>query len=160
IAHFRHWWEADPGLTPLAIEQAGPDAYVAGRIVSRLQDRDIADLLPAVIVLGRFDEEMLAAAMDEAPDAERLDQVVQALAEQEWITLSIDVVSGLRVLAVSPGLLPMLWEWTRRPEQQPRLAAARERLAEPLRDRLENAPLPSLTAELVVAALREYPPGL
>lgn len=159
LAHYRRWWEADPRLVPAVIARAGPDAYIAERIVARLQDRDIAGLLPAMILLGRFDEEMLAAAMDEPPDADGLDRVAEALAEQEWITLSLDAGAGLRVLALSPGLLPLLWEWVRRPEQRPRLVAARERLAGPLRDRMENASLSALTAELVIAALRGYPPG-
>lgn len=159
LAHYRRWWEADPELAPAVIARAGPDAYIAERIVARLQDRDIAGLLPAMILLGRFDEQMLAAAMDEPPDADGLDRVVEALAEQEWITLSLDAGTGLRVLALSPGLLPLLWEWARRPEQRSRLGTARERLAGPLRDRMENANLSALTAELVVAALRGYPPG-
>ena len=138
IAHYRHWWEAEPGLSPRTITEAGPDAYVSVRIVARLANREIATLLPALILLGRLDEKMLAAAMDEPPSAQRLTAVIEALAEQEWIVLSVDPDTGLRVLALSAGLLPMLWAWVRRPEQQPRLAAARERLARPLRDRLEN----------------------
>ena len=160
IRLYRRWWESEPALKPAAIEAAGPDAYVAARIVSRLEDPDIVALLPALIVLGRLDEVMLAAAMAEQPGTDRVNRVVGALAEQEWINLSFDGDSGLRVLAIAPGLLPLLWEWVRRPDQQPGLAAAKERLAEPLRDRLENASLSSLTPELIVAALQEYEPGL
>ena len=159
IAHYRSWWEDEPELTPQTITEAGPDAYVAVRIVSRLQDSDLVDLLPALTLLARFDEIMLADAMGEPPNSDRVNRVVEALAGQEWTEISIDSATGLRVLALAEGLLPMLREWAHRPEQQPRLAAARDRLAGPLQDRLEYASLSTLTAELVSAALREYAPG-
>ena len=159
VAHYRKWWEDEPELSPQQITAAGPDAYVAGRIVLRLRDRDVLTLLPALILLGRFDEVMLATAMGEPPGSDRVKRVVELLAEQEWIEASTDAISGLRVLVVSQGMLPMLRVWARRPEQQPRLAAARDRLVGPLRDRLERASLSTLSAELVMAALREYSPG-
>src|SRR5262249_45844056 len=134
VAHYRGWWEDEPGLRPEEIADAGPDAYVEGRIVARLRDRDIEEILPAVILLGRFDEAMLAAALAAEPGAPRVVQIAELLADQEWIDASVDADNGLRVLSVSDGLLPMLRAWADRPEQRPRLAAARARLTAPLRD--------------------------
>ena len=111
VAHYRKWWEDEPELSPQQITAAGPDAYVAGRIVLRLRDRDVLTLLPALILLGRFDEVMLATAMGEPPGSDRVKRVVELLAEQEWIEASTDAISGLRVLVVSQGMLPMLRVW-------------------------------------------------
>src|SRR5205823_14704307 len=48
VAHYRRWWQDEPELRPEAINEGGPDAYVEGRIVARLRDRDLEDVLPAV----------------------------------------------------------------------------------------------------------------
>jgi hypothetical protein len=152
VALFREWWEDEPGLAADTVAAAGLEAYVELRIVGRLHDEDVEGLLPALAVLGRADEDTLAECLP-ADRRDELDAVVEKLAEQEWITVSIDMASDLRVLAVAPGLLPLLRDWADR-RRRSETETARSDLVTSLLRRLHGAQLDTLTPELVAAALR------
>jgi hypothetical protein len=152
VGLFREWWEDEPGLAAERVAAAGLDAYVELRIVGRLHDEDLEGLLPALAVLGRVDEDTLAGCLP-AHRYDARDLVIEELAEQEWITVSIDMASDLRVLAVAPGLLPLLQDWAER-RRRSETESARSHLVTSLLRRLHEAQLDALTPELVAAALR------
>ena len=154
LGHYRAWWTDEPDLSAKTIEASGTDSYIEGRILSRLGDPDVEDLLPAFVVLrGQLDARVIEHWFGQL-DEERVGRVIERLAEQEWVELSTMPVSGTLSLTVSRGLWPLLQAWFRKEPNNSRVEAAARRLSGHLAGRLAKDELGSLTAELVMAALQ------
>ncbi|CAM2011030.1 hypothetical protein [Acanthopleuribacter pedis] len=97
LALYSDWLDQEPDLD-LTKAAKDEDRYVARRIVGRITDPLLKDLLPAVALLGRFDKPTLAAAMPHA-GADQLDRAWLDLTGLEWISSQgafLSVLDGLR----------------------------------------------------------------
>ncbi|HEU4349734.1 MAG TPA: AAA family ATPase, partial [Actinoplanes sp.] len=150
LALYRSWWQAEPELSAQRLRTAGMDAYVEVRIAGRLQDPELERVLPAVALLGRFDESMLAPVTSPG----RAPAIVARLAEQEWVETTTDPDTGDRILQVEELLRPRLLVWAGRPERRESLETLRAGLAVPLAALLAEQPLDRLSADHVLAAVR------
>ena len=157
LSLYRSWWDVDKTLSAARLHAAGPDAYVEVRIVGRLRDPALVVVLPAVALLGRFDEEMLAPACTEIPLS--VGEIMQRLAEQEWIDSDEDMLTDRRLLQIEEPLQPRLLKWAQAPERRSLLDHARSQLLQPLRTTLASQPLRELGVRHVLAALRLCPGG-
>ncbi|MFC7530846.1 AAA family ATPase [Actinoplanes sp. GCM10030250] len=156
LALYRSWWQSDRALTGERLRTAGEDAYVEARIAGRLQDPALERLLPAVALLGRFDETLLAPVAADAGTTAVT--AIARLAEQEWVETATHPDTGDRVLQVAELLLPRLLRWAGRSERRARLDAARTRLAQRLTEHLAEKDLDRIGADHVITALRLVAP--
>ena len=149
---YRSWFaDDDDPLTVARLDAAGHDAYVSARIVQRLRDSALLQVLPAAALLGRFDQATLAPVCRSHGLEPR--DVFDRLAEQEWIDVGADALTGARVLEVEPHLHPRLLAWARAPERSAALERAARALREPLEAALREVPLDQLSTATVAAAL-------
>jgi hypothetical protein len=91
------------------IKQAQSYRYIEYRIIRRLGDPTLEKLLPAVALLGHFDEPMLRAASDLSEY--EFDSVFGRLQEQEWVTTIYlgRQENGRRLFKVADGIREQLW---------------------------------------------------
>jgi hypothetical protein len=128
--------------------------YVRDRIVPR-QGTSSRRLLPAVVLLRRFDRSMLAAADQRGHSV--LDEAWQELATTEWISTHVDRDLKTTFLEVERAMLERLEAYYHAPDQRNEYEAARREAAGGLDSLVRNRPLDELTADLVDAALRCLP---
>ena len=146
------------------------DVYVERRIIGRIQPRDgVADghrrlaedvraLLPAAVLLGRFDGAMLGAT--HAWSVDRFDAAFRELASQEWIDVQRGEAPDARFLTIDRNLLPRLRAYFDAASRR----AATDRVAESLGPALaevvdSTSDVAAIPVELVDAALRLLPPA-
>src|SRR5262249_25087177 len=80
---YAEWVRWKPGLIDKDILNDDVDQFVQIRVLDRLQQTGLQPLLPAVAVLGRFDDETLRVATNwNGDDFPRL---FRTLGEQEWV---------------------------------------------------------------------------
>jgi len=152
------WVRGEPDLTIAELRASRSDLYVETRIVGRLKNPDVERLLPAVVALGRFDQEMLLPAFDLGEQA--LADAERDLASAEWIDVQRDEALDTTFLEVDRNLRPRLEAYFRR-EHPGLLREAARRLAPGL-SRLvgdPERPLSRLGFDHVDAALRLLPPA-
>src|SRR5207249_3662222 len=108
------------------------DPYVELRIIRRITDPTIAALLPAVIMLRRFDKAMLLIAFEQLP--QHLDKspavfaaVFGHLASLEWINYVDD--QGKTFLNIDQHLWPRLRKYYDDPTRKPLWNAIQTALA-------------------------------
>jgi hypothetical protein len=143
-------WVREVG--PSAVDQisAGDsDPYIERRIIGRIRQDDVVEqLLPAAVLLRRFDENLIRPAFRGSDPA--FSDAIRDLTSQEWVDIR-DERSGVTVLQIDPNLLPRLRaHYDRRPAY---LTAARQSLAPAVRQRIEQSGLGDLSAELVSSAI-------
>src|SRR5262249_42492808 len=96
-------------LTPQDIVSADSDRYIELRIMRRIPLGPLLTALPAVGLLGRFDPDLLRAALPALPD---FDEMFSELRQQEWISrrgpdyYEIDEALGRRLLAYCEQAAP------------------------------------------------------
>jgi hypothetical protein len=130
------------------------DVYVEARVRRRLGDRWGA-LLPVVVVLRRFDQAMLAAAL---PD-EDAEAAWRELRSTEWVAGTFDRTSRAFFLEIDAGLLERLDAYFTQPGHAGQLEAARQMAAPGLQDLVRQAAaVRELPPDAVEAALRVLPP--
>jgi len=130
------------------------DVYVEARVRRRLGDRWGA-LLPVVVVLRRFDQAMLAAAL---PD-EDAEAAWRELRSTEWVAGTFDRTSRAFFLEIDTGLLERLDTYFMQPGHAAQLEAARQMAAPGLQDLVRRAAaVRELPPDAVEAALRVLPP--
>jgi hypothetical protein len=130
------------------------DVYVEARVRRRLGDRWGA-LLPVVVVLRRFDQAMLAAAL---PD-EDAEAAWRELRSTEWVAGTFDRTSRAFFLEIDTGLLKRLDTYFMQPGHAAQLEAARQMAAPGLQDLVRRAAVVrELPPDAVEAALRVLPP--
>ena len=128
LSLYADWIREDPDVLPEVISSGETDPYVEVRILKRITDGALRKILPAAVLLRRFDIEMLR---DVAPGGDQaLRRVYRDLGAQEWIDYQQDA------LQVDVNLLPRLERYYRH--------EARRYLL----DRAQDALRPSLTALL------------
>lgn len=81
---FRRWAEDDPTIETTLRDPAVRDPYVELRIIRRLGQVDIRELLPAAALLRRFTQETLGAVLSTTDPARRRSGI-EELSQQEWI---------------------------------------------------------------------------
>lgn len=154
LVKYRQWWEADPGLDlGKQAPATGDDAYVEARIIERLGNPQLVALLPAIAELGQFDELMIAPLIGDLP-REKYRELLRDLADQEWIDIDIDPLSGTRIFRVEELLRPDLRTWADRPAHRKQAQRAYAALRESLTGQVTSADLDRLSADHVVGALR------
>jgi hypothetical protein len=81
---YMDWALADPAPPPRAITRDGLGRYVELRLLQRLGDAGLEDVLPIVSLLGHIDRPTLAEIAGASPSA--TDDLWVALENQEWIS--------------------------------------------------------------------------
>ena len=150
--------DPQPRYNPLDLETylfgADPDAYVAERVVGRLEhnERHLLPALPAVALFGRFDATMLAPTF--TGQTTSATEAVTDLARQEWISISTGRDSSDWFLEVRPGILTRL---RRHYEQQ--LPAVAGQLGPYLAALVERSPLSEQPIDYAAEAVRLLRPA-
>ena len=83
VRMYLDWARSTPPPTPEMVETAGSGRYVELRLIQRLRDAGLEEVLPRVATLGHFDLPTLRAAAN--LDEEEGERQFRALAEQEWV---------------------------------------------------------------------------
>src|SRR5262249_40120899 len=97
LSLYAEWIREMPGLPVQVIESRETDPYVETRIEGRIFDERVKSALPAVVLMRRFDLDMLREVV---PDGTL--QAYRDLGSQEWIDYQPDA------LQVDLNLLPRL----------------------------------------------------
>ena len=144
------------------------DLYVERRIIGRIQPRneldeehrqlasDVRTLLPAAVLLGRFDRSMLRVAHPFSFD--RFDAAFRELASQEWIEVQRGSSLDITYLTVDRNLLSRMRAYFEAPSRR----TDRDRLVETLGRGLaeqiaDTTDVGAISVELVDAAIRLLP---
>jgi hypothetical protein len=150
LALYRSWADEDPDLTAEQVAR-GSDAYIEGRIIERLHDRDVLCALPALAVAGRCRVTTLATFLDADPA-----HLGRRLAEQEWIDAAGDPPEHVEA---KPALAKRLVRYFHAPEREPAFTAEATRLAAALRTALRDVPFDDVDVDELLAALRLSDPA-
>ncbi len=153
LALYADWVQEDPSLTPASISAGSTDPFVEMRIVSRIKRSDARSLLPAVILLRRFDRAMLRTMFE--GNTPIFDEVYWELSNQEWLEYQPEEKTAF--LEINRNLYPRLLEYYKDPERQSQLEVARKRLAPGLTTLVDTHPLGELRLSHIEAALRILP---
>jgi hypothetical protein len=142
-------------LTPSVIASGKSDPYVEARIIRRIERDDVRRLLPAVVLLRRFDEEMIRPALEAVgPSAQ---EAFLELSRQEWLHSSRDNALNTRFFEVDRNLRPRLDRYFAQDAQRAAVEGARTLLAKHLAALVRELPLRRLSVSHVEAALRLLP---
>jgi hypothetical protein len=155
---YASWALEDPSLRAETIAQGTTDPYIAIRIVRRLGQTDLARLLPAVTLLGRFDRSMLRGELPGSD--ERFERAYHELSSQEWIAYQPDPSLNTTFLELDRNLRPRLLSYYRNdPDRYFVLSQARDRLGPALGHLVEDRSLNEIGVDLIDAAMRLLPPA-
>ena len=152
LALYSDWVQDDPALDAETVTAGDLDPYVEMRIIRRLKLPALRDLMPAVVLLRRFNREMLEPALDAAELTAT--EAYRFLANQEWTSYQPGAAAANTFLEISPGLYQRLLDYYERPTQQARLEAARARLVPWLVETVRNRRLSELDLPQLDATLR------
>jgi hypothetical protein len=152
ISLYAEWVREVPNLSIEMIESRDTDPYVETRIEGRIFDENIRSALPAVVLMRRFNLEMLREVVNE----DVVLQVYRDLGGQEWVDYQPDA------LQLDLNLLPRLNHYFQNPSRRHSIETARASLGPALgrmvRDGLRSSdPFGRLNVALVDAALRLLP---
>jgi hypothetical protein len=153
LSLYADWVREDPNVLPEVISSGETDPYVEVRIIRRITDEALRKVLPATVLLRRFDIEMLR---DVVPGDQALRSVYRDLGAQEWIDYQQDV------LQVDVNLLPRLERYYQHKGRRYLLDRAQDALRPSLADILRKTlkatdPFSLLTVTTLDAALRLLP---
>ncbi len=104
LRFYSEWARDDPPPSPEDIEQAGGDRYVDLRILRRLNNAQLACLLPILGVARHVDEELLQAVS--GLDDGDFEVLLEDLLKQEWVErrFTSSGKTQRRILSVDEGL--------------------------------------------------------
>ena len=105
LSIFSQWYADDRKLTVADIRAGKDDRYVELRIVGRIKQED-RRLLPAVVLLRRFDARMLALGFTGSPGD--FEASFRALSDHEWLNYRRDPQTDEIWLEVDPNFYPRL----------------------------------------------------
>jgi hypothetical protein len=145
LALYADWLSELPSLEASTIDSGEIDSYVDIRIVQRIRAQDVLTLMPAVVLLGRFDRDMLRAGFRESDI--RFEEAFRELGGMEWIDHQGDF------LEVERNLRPRMLEYYER-QRGHELEIMRQRLASGLRAQVDGRRPAQLEVEHVDSALR------
>ena len=152
LSLYAEWVRAVPGLAIETIRSRKTDPYVETRIEGRIFDETIRAALPAVVLMRRFDVNMLREVVGEDAVA----QAYRDLGGQEWIDYQQDA------LQVDLNLLPRLNDYYQHDSRRYLSDDARTMLGPALARLIREAmaapnPFAGLTVANVDATLRLLP---
>ncbi|HVF89861.1 MAG TPA: ATP-binding protein, partial [Blastocatellia bacterium] len=156
LALYADWVSEDPKLSVDVIASGETDPYIDMRIIRRINQPNVQALLPAVVLLRRFDKKMLRPALraSEAAFAE----AYREISDQEWIECQPDEALNTTFLEINQSLYPRLRKYYDHPSRSSRLEDAKSRLAPNLAEMVRDRPLRDLDVNHVDAALCLLPP--
>lgn len=153
LALYADWVREDPRLTPEIINQGKADPYVEMRMINRIRRNDVTRLLPAILLLRRFDKAMLRPAFEGSDAA--FTEIYQELGNFEWIEYQPEETTAF--LEVDRNLYPRLLEYYRHPERRWSLDVARRDLEAGLHSLMSTLPFNQLHIEYVVTTIKLLP---
>lgn len=106
LALYAAWATEQPPPSPELVAETTLDQYVRTRIVGRIENRELAALLPAITWLGLFDEKALASLADLPEGCDRLKELFDELQALEWV----ETGTGAGFL-VQPGMRKRLLDY-------------------------------------------------
>jgi hypothetical protein len=156
LALYAGWVREDPDLTGDIIDSGTIDPYVQLRVLRPIEQQPaIRPLIPAAVLLGRFNERMLYPVLPEGatdfPDAFR------ELGGLEWMDHQPDRRGAF--LEVDRNLLPRLRRYYENHERRHLLLDAAAKLGPGLAEQVRESTLDSLSVDAIAAPLRLLPPG-
>ena len=157
LSLYASWLTEDPSLGPDQIASTDGDPYVEVRIVQRLQPVQLRAALPAIVALGRIDEQTLAEALPANLPAESVSDLYRALADHEWMEQQRDPHTGQLFLEVEPHLLPRLRKYYAHELRAPAADAARRRIVPGLERTIRASSLGELSVHQIDAAMGLLP---
>lgn len=151
------WLTEDPNLQPEDVASRDSDPYVEVRIIQRLQPPALRSALPAIVALGRIDEQTLAEALPAALPADEAADLYRALADHEWMEQQRDPHTGQLFLEVEPNLVPRLRDYYAHDLRAAEAEAAQRKVAPRLAQTIRQSPLGELSVHQIDAALALLP---
>jgi hypothetical protein len=156
VALYGDWLHENPELTPEEISEGADDPYVELRIVARIKHRAVRSVLPAAVLLRRFDGEMLAPAV---PPGTVFEDVFRELGDMEWLSYQRDEALGTTFLEADRNFYKRVWDYFNAPTRRWEIAAATRSLAWALACQVRDQPLRQLGVDRINSALRLLPAG-
>ena len=143
-------------IKPDQISSATMDLYVDRRIVGRIASDDVRRLIPAAVLLRRFDEGLLRSVFSDGSPA--FPAAFTELVSQEWVHARFDSELQTSFFVVDPNLYSRLRRYSERPERRAELAGTAEALGPMIEHRIGSSPFGDLSRELVNSAMELLPP--
>ncbi len=156
LSLYADWIAENPDVAAEEIMSAAIDPYVEVRIIRPLQNSAIRPLLPAVVLLQRFNAAMLRPVLASLSDVE-FEDTYRMLADQEWIEVGPGDSLLEMFLEVKRNLVARLRRYFGAPERKLALQCAAEQIAQPLAERVRTIALGDLPFEHLNAALALLP---
>ena len=85
LALYANWVSSEPDVTPQEVAATGLDQYVRTRIVGRIENRELASVIPAIAWVGQVDEAAMASLAGLEPGSARAAQLSAEMERQEWV---------------------------------------------------------------------------
>lgn len=155
LSLYAEWVKADPKLEASVIETGRIDPYVENRIVQRLKNPHVQALLPSVVLLKRFNKEMILPAM--AGNVDGFEEAFRELSDQEWIDHRRDESIEEWFLEVNRHLYDRLYDYFAHTSRRTALDAAAKKLWPNLVTLVRQLPFGKLSVDHVDAVLRLAP---
>lgn len=152
LALHAHLAREAPDLDPATVAQPRIDIYIEARILQRLRDPALERLLPAVVLLRRFDRDMLRPAYEGSEEDFR--SLYQQLGNLEWIDAQVDAALDTTFLEIDRSLRPRLEAHFHDPSRRSTLADLAGRLRPRISELVDSRPLVALGFDHVDADLR------
>lgn len=156
VTLFANWIAREPELEPGDLVGGNLDPFIDVRIFQRISSPEVIAAIPAALLLGRFNGEMIAPALGGKPGAR--ERVLKELVEHEWTHL--EGGPGLEdiVLSVDRGLLRRLRAYFDRTEDRVRQLEATRAALEPGLARMFERPPGEVRPDLIDSAVKALPP--
>jgi hypothetical protein len=151
LALYGDWLRESPQLTAAVINSKTTDPYVEIRIVGRIKHEYVKAVLPAVVLLRRFDKDMMRPAV---PAGAALDEVFRELGDMEWINYQRDEALGTVFLEVDRNLYRRLWDYYNAEPRRAELARTRSQIGSALARQIDEKQLRQLSVDHINGALR------
>lgn len=151
-------WVRESGPTAVTdISASDTDPYIERRIIGRIQQDDVRRLLPAAVLLRRFDQELLRPVFVGSDEA--FSESYRGLVSQEWIEVRRDDELDITLAQIDPNLYPRLRAFYQDERRSTYLTSAAKALSPVLEDRVERSSLGNLSTEIVNSAIDVSSPG-
>ena len=151
LAMYADWVRESGPRAETDIGSTDTDPYIERRIIGRITEDEVRRLLPAAVLLRRFDKELLRPVF--AGSDEEFSRAYQGLISQEWIEVRRDEELGVTLAQVDPNLYPRLRAFYQDKRRSAYLTSAAEALSPVLEDRIERSSLGDLSIETVNSAI-------
>ncbi|MGY8662418.1 ATP-binding protein [Bradyrhizobium sp. UFLA05-109] len=154
LALYGDWLGESPQLTAAEISSGIADPYVELRIVKRIKHAIVRAVLPAAILLRRFDKDMLQSAM---PLEGNTDEVFRELGDMEWINYQSDQALGTAFLEIDRNFYQRVWQYFDTYPRREEIDRSRTQLRAGLARQVRERALRELGVDHIDATLRLLP---